>query len=48
MSAQYVKRIDIASVDEETTDAMYLKVVHVIEVLDQDGNLFPEPDPAPS
>jgi hypothetical protein len=46
--AQYVKRIDIASVDEDTTDAIYLKVVNVIEVLDQEGDqFFPTPEPEP-
>ena len=47
-AAQFVKRIDIASVDEDTTDAIYLKVVNVIEVLDQKGDqFFPTPEPTP-
>ena len=47
MAAQYLKRLELASVDEEGFQTQYLKVVNVVDVLDQDGNLFPEPDPAP-
>ena len=47
MAAQYLKRLELASVDEEGFQTQYLKVVNVVDVLDQDGNPFPEPDTAP-
>ena len=34
----------IEEVDEEDVGCQYLKVVQVVEVLDQDGNLFPDPN----
>ncbi|QNI54845.1 hypothetical protein SynBIOSE41_02345 [Synechococcus sp. BIOS-E4-1] len=39
--SQYLKRLELAQVDEENYQTQYLKRVDVVEVLDQDGNLFP-------
>ena len=36
--SQYLKRLELAQVDEENFQTMYLKRVDVVEVLDQDGN----------
>ncbi|WP_170955644.1 hypothetical protein [Synechococcus sp. UW140] len=43
-ASQYLKRLQIEEVDEEDVGCQYLKVVQVVEVLDQEGNLFPEPN----
>ena len=46
--SQYLKRIDIANVGNvaEEQQSHYLKRVHVVEVIDQDGNPW-EPAPGP-
>ena len=46
MSSQYLKRIDIAEVqDLAEVNTQFLKRVNVVEVLDQDGETFFPPDP---
>ena len=47
--SQYLKRLDITSVEEmgvDTTGSQFLKVVNVVEVIDQDGQPW-EPVPGP-
>jgi len=46
--SQYLKRLDIANVGnvEEEQQSHYLKKVHIVEVVDQDGNPW-EPVPGP-
>ena len=45
--AQFLKLIDLVSVEEtgvDTTGSQYLKIVEVIEVIDQNGDdFFPQP-----
>ena len=45
MSA-YLKRLDIANIEEVTSFGMYVKYVNIVEVVDQDGNPW-EPVPGP-
>ena len=48
MSAQYLKRLELAEVDEENVKTMFVKRVDVVEVLDEEGDQFfptPESDP---
>ena len=46
--SQYLKRLEISNVGnvEEEQQSHYLKRVHIVEVVDQDGNPW-EPDPGP-
>ena len=48
MSAQYLKRLELAEVDEDNVKTMFMKRVAVVEVLDEEGDqFFPTPDPDP-
>ena len=47
MVAQYLKRLELSEVDEDNYQTQYLKRVVIVEIVDEDGNLFPEPSPDP-
>ena len=43
---EYLQRMDIAEVEEVTATGQFLKIVEIVEVVDQEGNPW-EPAPGP-